>query len=145
MLDPPNPYARRRLHNYIKPTILSFPRRRKSSVFNDFLDTGTRALACPPGYQVMRWHDEGGDFSLRFSPSGGGRGRSAVACLPCGAFGDRALQPCGMVGNRSLQSITHRLSFSIHHPLLFLSPIAYRSRPVVLFFPLNLNHLKLKT
>jgi hypothetical protein len=30
------------LHNCIKPTILSFPRRRESSIINGFLDTGLR-------------------------------------------------------------------------------------------------------
>jgi hypothetical protein len=29
----------RPLHNHIKPTILSFPRRRESSIINSFLDT----------------------------------------------------------------------------------------------------------
>jgi hypothetical protein len=32
----------RALHNCIKPIILSFPRRRESSIINSFLDTGLR-------------------------------------------------------------------------------------------------------
>ena len=36
------PDKARALHNCIKPTILSFPRRRESSIINGFLDTGLR-------------------------------------------------------------------------------------------------------
>ena len=32
----------RALHNHIKPTILSFPRRPESSIINSFLDSGLR-------------------------------------------------------------------------------------------------------
>src|SRR5664279_642943 len=64
----------RPLHSYIKPTILSFPRRRESSIINSFLDTGLRdcvtiannIITYPPLAEVSR--SDGGGYCRDCSP-----------------------------------------------------------------------------
>jgi len=49
------------LQHNMKPSdngaMLSFPRRRESNLSSGFVDSRTRALACPPGYQGIRGND----------------------------------------------------------------------------------------